>query len=184
MTPHPRRLLVWGGALALVQGALVGGYLLGSRRGEVPFDPGSVATGARVPPLACERPDGRRDALAASPGRPQLLHVWATWCPPCREELPSILALARARRDVDVAAVSFDPGWAPITAFLDGDVPPQVLRAVDPGEEAWKALEMAQMPVTFLVSPEGRLLRRYDGPRAWSSPEAAAHLERVLGASR
>ncbi|GDX83431.1 thioredoxin [Deltaproteobacteria bacterium] len=114
-------------------------------------------------------------APAAAPPN-GLLHVWATWCGPCRDELPGLLKAAR-EAGVPVVAVSIDENQASVAEFFAGDVPASVVR--DPGIAA--ATGARNLPVTFRVE-NGRLVERIDGAREWSSLPAEVWLRRV-GAS-
>ena len=77
--------------------------------------------------LTLERPDGTRLTLAALLGRPVVLHFWATWCGPCRVELPTLIAQHRslAARGVELLLVSVDDDWTVVRGFFDeAGVPP------------------------------------------------------------
>lgn len=107
------------------------------------------------------------DAPAVAP-RDGLLHVWATWCVPCRDELPGLLDAAR-EEGVALVAVSVDENPASVTAFFSGTVPSEIVR--DPGLAA--AVGVRNLPATFRVE-NGRLVERVDGAREWSSDGARA----------
>lgn len=112
------------------------------------------------PDLELRRRDGSRLRLTETRGRPLVLHFWATWCPPCREELPALLAYA-AEGDMPVLAVSLDPDWGAVRRFLGSDPPPSVVLAE--GDDVEEALGVRSLPVTFVVDPAGRLRLRLDG---------------------
>jgi thiol-disulfide isomerase/thioredoxin len=117
--------------------------------------------------------DGSRHLLSAYRGRPVLLHFWATWCPPCKAELPALLALGRdLQRDggPELFAVATDPDWDAISRFFDGRVPSHVVRAAS--GDAAEAFEVSTLPDTYLVSAEGQLVLRFGGARDWSSEQA------------
>ena len=80
---------------------------------------------------------GLRKAVAAHKGRPVLLSFWATWCKPCVEEFPELIALARERRDVVVLSVSIDDkdDRGAVEAFLAQQRPPFQVYAKAPGDD-------------------------------------------------
>jgi thiol-disulfide isomerase/thioredoxin len=119
-----------------------------------------------APAVAARRPDGSIVDLAALRGRPVLVHFWATWCAPCREELPTLLATDDALGgQVAVLAIATDEEWDTVRHFFAGDLPPAV--ALGPGSH--RAYGVTGLPATFLVSPTGHLVARIDGARAWSA---------------
>ena len=121
------------------------------------------------PNLELRRGDGSRLRVTETRGRPLVLHFWATWCPPCREELPALLDYA-AEGDVPVLAVSVDSDWSAVRRFLGSDPPPPVVLAQ--GDDVAEAFGVRSLPVTFVVDPAGRLRLRLDGPRDWASASA------------
>jgi len=146
--------------------------------------PVEVLAGDRAAPdLVVERPDGTRATLSDQRGRPVLVHFWATWCPPCIEELPGLIEAGRRLegQGLVVLAVSMDDSWPSVRAFFHGEVPREVVRAVDP--EASHQYDVSALPDTYLVSASGRLLTRYGGARPWRSRAAMTHLEKTLSAA-
>lgn len=118
-----------------------------------------------APELALQRLDGSGARLSDLKGRPVVLHFWATWCPPCREELPGLLALAD-EESVQVIAVSFDKEWGSVRRFLGGDPPSPVFLA--DGKTVEEAFGVRRLPVTYVLDARGWLRLRLDGPRRWS----------------
>src|SRR5690606_32761620 len=117
-----------------------------------------------MPDLAVRRPDGSRGHFRA-PERPTLVHFWATWCPPCRAELPGLLALP-GEHPVEVVAIALDDDWADVERMLDRRSLSRVVLA-DSGEVD-RALGIRTLPVTLLVLPSGRVRLRFDGARDWT----------------
>jgi thiol-disulfide isomerase/thioredoxin len=118
-----------------------------------------------LPPLTVLR-EGRPLQLHGSRAKPLLLHLWATWCGPCIEELPSILALD-AKGEVEVLAVSVDDSWPKVEGFFKGEVPRQV--AWDPRVTLEPALGVRSLPTTFLIDKEGKARIRWNGMQDWGS---------------
>lgn len=125
------------------------------------------------PALELEDRQGRAVRLEDLRGRPVLLHFWATWCPPCLEELPGLLATARATAEIRLVAVSVDEDWDAIHAFFDGEPPAEVVRG---SAEDAKGYGVAVLPVSFLLDAEGRTVARFGGARSWTP----GNLKRVL----
>jgi len=124
---------------------------------------------------------GSRRRLSELRGRPVLLHFWATWCPPCKAELPALLELGREldrEGGVRVVALATDSDWDSVRRFFGGPIPGEVAR--DESGNAAETFEVSALPDTYLVSADGRLLQRFGGARDWSS-EAARALLREMG---
>ncbi|MBL8246239.1 MAG: TlpA family protein disulfide reductase [Rhodanobacteraceae bacterium] len=115
----------------------------------------------RLPALSAVRADG--SALALPDGQATVLNLWASWCPPCRREMP-VLADAAARHpqirfvllnqgeDADVAAAALREMGIPLD-----------LGAWDPDARASDILEARGYPVTLIIDADGRVLRRHLG---------------------
>lgn len=127
--------------------------------------------------------DGKPVDLSAFKGRPIFLNVWATWCPPCLEEIPSIARLAENPRLKNVAflCVSIDRGIAAPKGFQERHgLPLTILHAAGPPP---KVYESDAIPVTFLIAPDGRIVKREEGSMEWDGPETVKLLESLAGGS-
>lgn len=142
----------------------------------------TVRVDAPAPPLVMDR-DGARTRLSEIEG-PIVLHFWATWCPPCRAELPGLLAYA-ARSAVPVRAVSVDADWATIQAYLDAegltaDLTRPITRA---SAAAARAFGVTRLPVTVVIDARHRARLQLHGARDWSTPAPGAEVRAALRAS-
>ncbi len=117
---------------------------------------------------------GGERRLADFRGRLVLLNFWATWCPPCVEEMPSMEALHQAyrTRGFTVLAVSSDAdGARAVAPFVEklGVTFPVLL---DPSGEVAARYGARNLPVSFLLDAEGRVVAAAQGARDWASPQA------------
>ena len=128
-----------------------------------------------APAFDAARVDGGALRVAWPGARARIVHFWATWCEPCRDELPGLLVLARELegRGVEVLAVAVDDDWEQIRRFFGGNPPPEVVIARDPG--AHKRYGVSTLPDTYLVNRAGHLVERFHGTRDWRSAAARDH---------
>lgn len=138
-------------------------------------------TGQTLPPFQLRTLQGtpvHSDELA---GRVLILNFWATWCGPCKEEMPSLERL-RQKFPADqlaILAVTTDIRPREIKAFwqqlgLHFDV------LLDEQEELSQALMVRNLPTTVIVDTHGHLSQRIMGPREWDSPESVSYIHNLL----
>ncbi len=139
--------------------------------------PGTAAPAFRLPSL-----DGGEVDLSAYRGRLVVVNFWATWCPPCVAEMPSLERLHRTlgREGVQVLGVSTDEDEAALRRFVAArGVTFPILR--DPGGRvAAGAYRTTGYPETFVIDPAGLIKEQYVGPAEWDTPEALAHFRQLL----
>jgi thiol-disulfide isomerase/thioredoxin len=141
-----------------------------------------------VPNLAFLAPDGAPTSLADFRGRTVLLNLWATWCAPCKQEMPTLdkLQAELGGGDFEVVAVNIDT--------RNVDRPKAWLRETGIGRLAYYADPEAKvfqdlkrvgkafgMPTTLLVDPEGCELAIINGPADWASEDASKLIRAALG---
>ena len=116
---------------------------------------------------------GKPTSLAAFRGRVVLLNVWATWCPPCREEMPTLdrLQSVLGGPDFEVLALSIDAGGMPVVRAFLGRAGIQHLRPyVDAFGDAATGFSAGGVPLILLIDRQGREVGRKLGPAAWDHP--------------
>jgi thiol-disulfide isomerase/thioredoxin len=127
---------------------------------------------------------GESLSLESLRGKVVFVNFWATWCAPCREEMPSLAALARSvdARDAVFLAISVDETLEPVREFLGpGAQPFRVLH--DPGGEVARRWGTDKFPESFVIDRDGTVRYKFAGARDWAGPAAVKLLERV-GARR
>lgn len=121
--------------------------------------------------------------IASHKGKVVLLNLWATWCGPCREEMP---ALDRLQKEMgsdkfEVVAVSVDKnGFETARKFLDGIDVKALNYYSDPTGRAPSQVKAIGMPATLLIDAHGREIGRLMGPAEWDSPDAKRLIEAAL----
>ncbi|MGH6894849.1 MAG: TlpA family protein disulfide reductase [Dongiaceae bacterium] len=124
--------------------------------------------------------------LAAFKGRTVLLNIWATWCIPCRKEMPTLdrLESQLGGPGFAVVALSIDRGGVDaVKAFFDQLGIRHLKIYVDPAGNAAPTLRISGLPTTLLIDPDGREIGRLIGPAEWDSPETLAFLKAQLATS-
>ena len=135
--------------------------------------------GEAAPPIPVEATGGKTTtvaALVAAARRPVLVNLWATWCAPCKAEMPALDALARAQGGkLLVVPVSEDlEGWRAVAKYFTAAKFPSLTTYVDePGNFAVK-LGVAGLPVSIVYGADGREKWRVNGPLKWDTPAVAA----------
>jgi peroxiredoxin len=137
----------------------------------------SLAPDFAVPDLA-----GQAVRLSAYRGQVVLVNLWTTWCPPCRDEMPSMERLhARLKdRGFVLLAVSQDEGGVAVVRPFVEQLKLSFPILVDAQGEVGRKYGVWGYPESFLVDREGRIVERIIGPRDWASPEQIAQIEAVL----
>jgi len=120
---------------------------------------------------------GHTVSLSQQRGHPVLLNFWATWCPPCVDEVPSLEDLARRLKGTDMRmlAVSVDDEWEQIRRFFAKGSDIGVL--LDKSHDIPKKFGTEKFPETFMIDSAGRIRYYFINKRDWSRPEAVACLE-------
>jgi thiol-disulfide isomerase/thioredoxin len=158
-----------GFSKALAKGPLAGVIVHASRKDIAPFtfanDKGETLT------------------VANWQGRVVLLNLWATWCAPCRKEMPDLSKLQSSLGgpDFEVVALSVDrKGLDASKAFLAETGVSNLAAYIEPDAKSLAALQALGLPATVLIDRTGKEVARLLGPADWSSPEAQAMVKALL----
>ncbi len=136
-----------------------------------------------VPELAFKDSSGREARLSNWQGRVVLLNLWATWCAPCRREMPTLNAVQKqlGSKDFEVVALSVDrKGLAASAAFLKETGADSLALYIDETTTSLNMLQALGLPVTVLIDRKGREIGRLLGPAEWNSGEAIALMKAAL----
>lgn len=158
------------------------------------FAAGDVAAMAPAAPrdmtdIAFTGPDGAPMTLAAFKGRMVLLNLWATWCAPCRAEMPALdrLQAAKGGEAFQVVALNLDRGTDSKPQDFLAEIGVKNLALYRDGSlKSFNALKGAGLafglPVTMLIDRDGCLLTAMNGPTHWDGPDALRFIDGVTAA--
>lgn len=140
-------------------------------------------TPKELPDVSFQNGDGQALSLSAFRGKTLLVNVWATWCPPCRHEMPTLDRLQGKLGGpaFEVVALSIDrSGPEKVrTFFAEIDVKSLALY-IDTSGQAARELQVIGLPVTILIDPQGRELGRLTGPAEWDTPEMIEFFKGII----
>jgi thiol-disulfide isomerase/thioredoxin len=139
-----------------------------------------------VPELTFFDADRKEVTLADFRGKVVVLNLWATWCAPCRREMPSLdrLQAKHGGEGLEVIALSLDRGdIAKVRAFFDELAISHLAVYQDPKGRAGHELAAPGLPTTVVIDRAGQEVGRLLGPAEWDSAEALAVIEQLIGSS-
>jgi peroxiredoxin len=141
-----------------------------------------VALGSAAPDFQLTDLQGREITLAAQRGRVVFVNFWATWCPPCRDEAPSLQRLydQLGSESFEILAVSIDaPSAQGEVAEFSREFGLTFPVLLDPNKGAHRAYGVTGVPETYMIDPQGRLVERFIGPRDWDDPRYVRTVRRL-----
>jgi len=169
--------------VALVAGILVVGALFVARQQR---QGPALTRGMAAPEFALMDLQNRQQTLGGLRGQVVVINFWATWCPPCVEEMPSLDGLhkALAPQGLVVLGISVDEDASALRRFVqDRGIGLTVLQ--DPGgRQSAAAYGVRGFPETVIVGPDGLVVESYRGPARWDTPEALNHFRELLARLR
>lgn len=151
--------------------------VVGCSRQEEPVVEGKVA-----PDFTLKDLDGRQVRLSDFRGKVVFLNFWATWCPPCREEIPSMVRLNQLMegKPFQMLAVSIDEGGKDaVDNFLknSGTMLPALL---DTNQSTSKRYGTTGVPETFILDKKGVIVKKVVGGMDWSDPQVVAFFNEIM----
>ncbi len=150
--------------------ALVGGC----DRGTEPAMVGKAAPDFTV------KDDVRTISLHDYRGKTVVLNFWATWCPPCVDEMPSLVQMQNQLKDqgISVLAVSVDDDARQYHSFLE-KYKVDLLTVRDPRQKSNELYGTFKFPETYIIDRQGVLRRKFIGPVDWTRPDVLNYLRKL-----
>jgi cytochrome c biogenesis protein CcmG/thiol:disulfide interchange protein DsbE len=132
-----------------------------------------IQPGLEVPNFAFPDIYGKQISLSDHKGKVVLVNVWATWCPPCRQEMPSMQRLYEKFKgeNFEILAVSIDSEGREAVAPFMQEMHLTFPALLDPGETIIPLYGITGVPESFIVDKDGILVEKIVGPMNWATPE-------------
>ncbi len=142
----------------------------------------SIRANMKVPDFCLEGLNGKRVQLRGLKGNIILLNFWATWCGPCKDEMPSMETLYQRYKERDFAllTISVDEGSSEATRKFIQKNRYSFSVLVDPTGKTLDLFEIDRIPATVIIDKKGRTVGRAIGPRDWSKPEVFSLIDQML----
>jgi len=112
-------------------------------------------------------------------GKTVVLNFWASWCPPCIEEFPSLMDLQRRMPNIVVLAVSFDTDASAYRQYLIDNHITGITTAVDLSQQSNQAFDTTRPPETYVIDAHGVIRRKFIGAQDFTSPEILNYLKNL-----
>lgn len=139
-----------------------------------------VREGGAAPDFALKDLSGKTVRLSDFRGKLVLVNFWATWCPPCRGEIPSMAAMNKimASSPFQLLTISIDEGGKSPVESLYSSMGVALPTLLDPSKSVGKLYGITGVPETFIVSKDGLVIKKIIGPLQWDSPDVIQTLKR------
>lgn len=126
--------------------------------------------------------DNEQLTLGALKGKVVMLNFWATWCPPCREEIPSMMKLNSFMegKPFQMVCISVDEGGKKAVQDFFNNSGYSLPTYFDPSGDSIKNYGLTGVPETFIIDKEGVIAKRVIGGLDWHSPDVIAFLEKLM----
>lgn len=146
-----------------------------------PVSASQAVEGAAAPDFTVKDLDGKDVKLSSLKGSVVLVNFWATWCPPCKEEIPSMIKLNKAMsgKAFRMLAISIDEGGKEaVDNFFKGskDLPSYL----DTDSKTSQLYGTTGVPETFIVDKQGIIQKKIVGGMDWSAPDVISYLDELL----
>jgi peroxiredoxin len=143
--------------------------------------PGVVNIGELAPDFTVGDKEGAEIKLSDLRGNLVFLNFWATWCPPCVDEMPEMELMNRAFKDrkFQMVAISVDSDWEKVSTFYK-DHKLTLPSYLDSGQKISSKYNVFKFPETFVIDRNGYVLKHYIGEQRWASPQLLASFDALI----
>ncbi|MBE0596984.1 MAG: redoxin domain-containing protein [Desulfuromonadales bacterium] len=143
--------------------------------------PSTVKVGQSAPDFTLKDLQGNQVSLSSLRGKVVFLNFWATWCPPCREEMPAMerLHAAMGGKDFMVVAVNVEDNLSVVRNYLEKN-PHAFTILLDPQAQAQQLFNVYRFPETYLIDKQGKIVEHYIGARDWSSVQFLKYVSSLV----
>lgn len=148
-----------------------------------PHLPGSVVLDRPAPEFEVQDRAGQVHRLSDFRGKVVLINFWATWCPPCLEEMPSMESLRKQMDEtrLQIIALSVDGSWEPVDTFLKQKSFGFGIYS-DFEQKVAEVYGTHMVPETYIVDKQGVILCKVVGDRDWTEPSVVEYLKKLIAA--
>jgi peroxiredoxin len=138
--------------------------------------------GKTAPDFTLTTLDGRQVSMGGLRGKVVFLNIWATWCPPCVEEMPSMEKLYQQLKgeDFEILAVSIDKNGAKAVAPFMKKYNLSFTALIDSKESLKYKYQTTGVPESYIIDKNGTIVEKVIGPRNWASPEAVRFFQELV----
>lgn len=160
--------------------AIVVLFLLGQNNSYLKYSP--LEAGRPAPNFTLPGLDGKMVSLSDYKGHVVLVNIWATWCPPCIDEMPSMEALYNIFKseDFEILAISIDAMGAKAVAPFMKKYNLSFPALLDPAGTIKTLYQATGVPESFIINKQGILVEKIIGPRNWAAPEVVRFLRDLI----
>jgi cytochrome c biogenesis protein CcmG/thiol:disulfide interchange protein DsbE len=148
---------------------------------------GSSSSVRKPPPFSLPGRNGESVRSDSLRGTPVLVHFWASWCPPCLDELPALVEWAsdvqgkEPGKAFKLVLVSNDTQWSDADKILTrSKLPSNAVVLLDPSTKVAESFGTYQLPETYWLDSNGQIQNKWIGPQNWKSAEFRQSLESLL----
>ncbi len=169
--------------VALIASGVIGLYLSGSFETSRSGDVAQIQIGQTAPDFELSDKSGKRYSLSSLRGKVVLVNFWATWCPPCRAEMPSMEQLYKNYgRDggLELLAINVEPEGPDIIDEFSKEYPHSFPVVFDLDATVQEKYGVFKFPETFIIDKNGIIVERVIGAIDWTEPDVLSYLNKLL----